>query len=337
VPPVAVTMGDPAGVGLDLVIEALRRPTSPTRVPFILIGDPDVLRQRAHQLGRAIEVTRLAPDKWDLTPSGELAVVPVSCRALVVPGHPDPANAEATIAAIELGACLVKSGRVSALVTNPIAKRVLIAAGFPHPGHTDFLGELANRHWGQDYRPVMMLASPELRVVPVTVHIPLSKVPSSLSQGLIIDTARTTAAALTGDFGIARPRIAVCGVNPHAGEGGLIGVEEQTLIAPAIDVLRKEGLSIAGPFSADSLFHADARRRYDAVLAMYHDQALIPLKTLAFDHGVNVTLGLPFVRTSPDHGTAFDIAGSGRASASSFLAALALAEDIARRRAGRAA
>jgi 4-hydroxythreonine-4-phosphate dehydrogenase len=219
-------------------------------------------------------------------------------------------------------------------VTNPIAKSVLYAAGFAHPGHTEFLAALGERHApGRRFHPVMMLAAPELRIVPLTVHIPLAEVPRAISRGLIFETVRTTWDALRRDFAIAQPRIAVTGLNPHAGEGGAIGAEERQVIAPAILELQSEGLTVTGPHPADTLFHAAARRGYDAVIAMYHDQALIPVKTLAFDTAVNVTLGLPFVRTSPDHGTAFDIAGQGRASPESLIAALKLAHDIAARRA----
>jgi 4-hydroxythreonine-4-phosphate dehydrogenase len=223
------------------------------------------------------------------------------------------------------------------MVTNPIAKHVLQAAGFSHPGHTEFLGELGLRLWRQPPTPVMMLAAPELRVALVTVHVALARVPGLLTHDLILATARITLAALRSDFGVAKPRLAVAGLNPHAGEKGLMGTEDDAIIRPTVAKLRAEGHDVTGPYPPDTLFHAAARERYDAVLAMYHDQGLIPLKTLAFDHGVNVTLGLPFVRTSPDHGTAFDIAGTGTASATSFIAAMHLAADMAQRRRGRVA
>jgi 4-hydroxythreonine-4-phosphate dehydrogenase len=220
------------------------------------------------------------------------------------------------------------------MVTNPIVKRTLDRVELPYPGHTEFLAELALRH-GTRPRPlpVMMLVAEELKVVPATVHIPLAAVPRALTRQRLADTLRITAAALVGDFGIAKPRIAVAGLNPHAGEGGRIGREEIEIIKPTIDAVAAEGIVVTGPHSADTLFHVEARTAYDAVVAMYHDQALVPLKTLAFDRGVNVTLGLPFVRTSPDHGTAFALAGTGKARPASFIAALHLADAIGRRRA----
>jgi 4-hydroxythreonine-4-phosphate dehydrogenase len=228
----------------------------------------------------------------------------------------------------------VVRGDAAALVTNPIAKAVLYGAGFKHAGHTEFLASLAEaREPGRRYHPVMMLAADELKVVPLTVHIPLADVARSITRPAIEDTVRVLWDALRRDFGLEAPRIAVAGLNPHAGEGGSLGREEEDIIIPAIRELRSEGLPVTGPHSADTLFHAEARARYDAVLCMYHDQALIPLKTLAFDRGVNVTLGLPFVRTSPDHGTAFDIAGTGTARPDSLIASLRLADTIAARRA----
>jgi 4-hydroxythreonine-4-phosphate dehydrogenase len=268
-------------------------------------------------------------------------VVPIPLARPVEPGRPDPANGAAVIAAIEQATAAVVRGEAAAVVTNPIAKGVLYKAGFTHPGHTEFLADLASRLVGNGpWRPVMLLASDELRVVPLTIHIPLAEVPKALSQELIVETACILNDALVRDFGLGverRPRIAVTGLNPHAGEDGAMGTEEQTIIAPAIASLRQQGLDVTGPHPADTLFHAEARAGYDAVIAMYHDQALIPIKTLAFDRAVNVTLGLPFVRTSPDHGTAFDIAGTGKASAASLSAALDLAAQMAANRAKAAA
>jgi 4-hydroxythreonine-4-phosphate dehydrogenase len=245
-----------------------------------------------------------------------------------VAGHPDPANAPAVIAAIRTGAALVGAGRAAALVTNPIQKETLYAAGFGHPGHTEFLAELAG---GAEV--AMMLACPELRVVPVTVHLALRDAVGALSTDKIVAAGRIAAAALARDFGVSRPRLAVAALNPHAGERGALGREEIEIIAPAVAALRAAGIDAEGPAPADTLFHPAARRRYDAVLCMYHDQALIPLKTIDFTQGVNVTLGLPFIRTSPDHGTALDIAGSGKADPASLIAALKLAGEMARRRA----
>jgi 4-hydroxythreonine-4-phosphate dehydrogenase len=242
------------------------------------------------------------------------------------------------VTAIEAAVEAALRGEALALVTNPIAKRSLSSVALDYPGHTAFLGKLATRWTGNGaIRPVMMLASDELKVVPATVHIALAAVPRMLTEALIVETGRITARALEEDFGLARPRLAIAGLNPHAGEEGLIGNEEADIIAPAIAQLRAEGLTVTGPHSADAMFHAEARAGYDAALAMYHDQALIPLKTLAFDRGVNVTLGLPFVRTSPDHGTAFALAGTGNARSDSFIAALRLAAELGGRRAARRA
>ena len=246
-----------------------------------------------------------------------------------VPGMPDPAQAAGVIAAIARGVALVQDGVASALCTAPIHKKALKdGAGFAFPGHTEYLAHLAGAR-----RVVMMLACDALRVVPATIHIPLSEVPGALTPGLLEDTLRITRAALIRDFALPAPRLAVAGLNPHAGEGGAMGREEIQLIAPVLERLRAEGLEIAGPLSADTMFHAGARAHYDAAVAMYHDQALIPIKTLDFSGGVNVTLGLPFIRTSPDHGTAFDIAGQGKADATSMIAALRMARDMARARA----
>jgi 4-hydroxythreonine-4-phosphate dehydrogenase len=328
-------MGDPAGIGLDIAILAWRARQERGLWPFVLYADPAAVAERAHLLGLPVpieEVSQLAGAET-LFPLS-LPVRPVLLAAKARAGEPDAANAAAVIASIELATEAVLSGAAAAIVTNPIAKSVLYAAGFAHPGHTEFLAALGERHApGRRFHPVMMLAAPELRIVPLTVHVPLAAVPRAISRGLIFETVRTTWDALRRDFAIAQPRIAVTGLNPHAGEGGAIGAEEREVIAPAILELQSEGLTVTGPHSADTLFHAAARRGYDAVIAMYHDQALIPVKTLAFETAVNVTLGLPFVRTSPDHGTAFDLAGQGRASPESLIAALKLAHDIAARRA----
>jgi 4-hydroxythreonine-4-phosphate dehydrogenase len=255
-----------------------------------------------------------------------LPVLPIALPRPVVPGKPDIGNAAAVIAAIATAVDLVKAGRAAAIVTNPIQKETLYGAGFRHPGHTEYLAELAG-----GVTPVMMLLCPGLRVVPVIVHHPLVESIALLRRGTIVTAGRITAAALRRDFGIARPRLAVAGLNPHAGENGTLGREEIDIIAPAVAELRSLGVEASGPAPADTLFHAAARSRYDAVLCMYHDQALIPLKTIDFDHGVNVTLGLPFIRTSPDHGTACDIAGQGIANPESLIAAIALAGDLAQR------
>ena len=257
-----------------------------------------------------------------------IPVIPIPLARPAIPGQPDTANAAATIASIERAVRLVQAGQASAVVTNPIAKSVLQSAGFPHPGHTEFLAELTDAVG----REIMMLASPMLRVVPVTIHLSLRAALDALTTEAIVAASRTTHAALIRDFGIPSPRLAIAGLNPHAGEQGRMGTEEITLIQPAIDRLRAEGIQATGPVPPDTMFTQAARATYDAAICMYHDQALIPLKTLDMWGGVNVTLGLPIVRTSPDHGTAFGIAGQGIADPSSLVAALRLAADIAGRR-----
>jgi 4-hydroxythreonine-4-phosphate dehydrogenase len=247
------------------------------------------------------------------------------------PGKPDASSAPAAIASIRRAVADVLAGRASAVVTNPIAKNVLYRSGFAEPGHTEFLARLAQEATGKPVQPVMMLWSAELAVVPVTIHLPLKDVVSALTADLIVNTGRIVARDLHNRFGVAKPRIVVAGLNPHAGEDGAMGEEDKEIVAPAVARLKAEGIDAAGPLPADTMFHDKARAGYDVALCMYHDQALIPIKTLAFDHAVNVTLGLPFVRTSPDHGTAFDIAGTGKADASSLIAALALAARLATR------
>jgi 4-hydroxythreonine-4-phosphate dehydrogenase len=322
-------MGDPKGIGPDIALAAWRARKAHALHPFAVYGDPEVLRHRAQALGLAAPVAVVAGlEEAHRRFAGALPVVPPRATK---EGRVPPLDGD-IVAAIEAAAEAALDGAALALVTNPIAKKSLAAIPLEYPGHTAFLGRLAARHGGA-HRPVMMLVADELKVVPATVHIPLAAVPRALTRALIAETGRITARALNEDFGIARPRMAVTGLNPHAGEDGLIGTEEADIIAPAIAELAGEGHAVSGPHSADTLFHAEARRGYDAAIAMYHDQALIPLKTLAFDRGVNVTLGLPFVRTSPDHGTAFALAGTGRARADSFIAALKLAARLGARRA----
>jgi 4-hydroxythreonine-4-phosphate dehydrogenase len=328
-------MGEPAGIGPDITLAAWLRRHELSLPPFVLIADPEVVARRAQRLHLTVPIREVERPAEALGLfDAALPVLPISPpTGDVEPGRPSAAAAATVIAAIETGVRLIHRGEVSGVVTNPIAKSVLYAAGFEHPGHTELLGELGARLWGGRFQPVMMLASQTLRVVPLTVHIPLAMVPAAITAPLLIDTARITAAALHTDFRIASPRLAVAGLNPHAGESGTLGDEETRIIGPAIAQLRSEGLDISGPLSADTMFHERARARYDAAIAMYHDQALVPLKTLAFDSGVNVTLGLPFVRTSPDHGTAFDIAGSGKANCESLVEALRLADRLAANRA----
>ncbi len=325
--PLAMTMGDPAGIGPELALRAwLRR--AEIGAPFFVIADPVGLRELAQRLALTAPIAVVAPEAAAEAFDRALPVVPLSVSAAATPGRPEAAFAAATIESIERAVGYVRSGAASAVVTNPIAKHVLYESGFGFPGHTEFLGRLA-REWGAAAQPVMMLWSEALAVVPVTIHIPLAAAPAALTKELIVSTARIVAVDMAKRFGVPRPRLAVAGLNPHAGEGGAIGREEIDVIAPAIAELRAEEIDVSGPHSADTMFHAAARARYDVALAMYHDQGLIPIKTLAFDSGVNVTLGLPFVRTSPDHGTAFDIAGKGLANPASLIAAARLAVRLA--------
>jgi 4-hydroxythreonine-4-phosphate dehydrogenase len=325
--PLALTMGEPAGIGGEIVLEAWRRCRAGGPA-FVAIDDPDRLRRLARSLGIAAAVREVANAAEAARAFGEaLPVLKLPLAAEPVLGRPDPRNAPAVIESIRRAVALAQRGEASGVVTSPIAKQVLYAAGFRHPGHTEFLAELAG-----GAHPVMMLACPELRVVPVTIHVALAEAVRSLTTEAIVAAGRVTAAALRRDFGIAEPRLAVAALNPHGGEEGAMGREEREMIAPAIATLRADGIAVSGPRPADTLFHPAARRRSDAVICMYHDQALIPLKTIDFERGVNVTLGLPFVRTSPDHGTAFDIAGKGIASPESMIAAIELAARMAERR-----
>ncbi|MDK1376343.1 MULTISPECIES: 4-hydroxythreonine-4-phosphate dehydrogenase PdxA [unclassified Sinorhizobium] len=327
--PIALTMGDPAGIGPDISLAVwARRETRPTP-PFLFIGDPAVLSARAKALGQAVRIAETDCLGACAVFPGALPVLPVRCGAPVVAGRPDVANASAVTAAIDTAVRLAMAGEATAVATNPIAKAVLYEAGFRFPGHTEYLAHLAEKATGTPILPVMMLAGPKLRAVPVTIHIPLKDVPGALTQELIHQTCTITAADLKNRFGLSRPRLAVAGLNPHAGEGGALGLEDDALIRPVIDRLRAEGLDVVGPLPADTMFHDRARETYDAAICMYHDQALIPAKALGFDDSVNVTLGLPFIRTSPDHGTAFGIAGQGIAREDSLLAALHLAAELA--------
>ncbi len=327
--PLALTLGEPAGIGPDLTLALWRRRTELDLPPFYVVGDPDFLRQRARMLGIDVPVAAITAPQANETFAGALPVAPLDLKVSARPGEPDATSAPAAITSIRRAVADVLAGRASAVVTNPVAKSVLYRSGFAEPGHTEFLARLAAEATGRTARPVMMLWSPELSVVPVTIHLPLREVPAHLSRELIEETGRIVARDLKRRFEIAKPRLAVAGLNPHAGEEGALGEEDLTIVAPAVDNLRAEGIDARGPLPADTMFHPAARAHYDAALCMYHDQALIPIKTLAFDHAVNVTLGLPFVRTSPDHGTAFDIAGTGDGDPSSLLAALTLAARLA--------
>jgi 4-hydroxythreonine-4-phosphate dehydrogenase len=326
-PPLAVTMGEPAGIGGEILLAAWRQ-LAATGPAFVALDDPDRLTALARRLGWDVPV-RAVPGVGEAAGvfGAALPVLPLGAEVDAEPGRPEARHAAAVIASIERAVALTRAGETASVVTSPIQKSTLYGAGFRFPGHTEFLAELAG-----GCRVVMMLAGPSLKVVPLTVHMALAEVPRRLDQETIVAQARIVAEALRRDFGIAAPRLAVAGLNPHAGEAGAMGDEEARVIEPALAALRAEGTLVLGPLPADTMFHARARARYDAALCMYHDQALIPVKTLHFDDAVNVTLGLPFVRTSPDHGTALDIAGRGLARPDSLIAALRLAAAMAERR-----
>jgi 4-hydroxythreonine-4-phosphate dehydrogenase len=306
--PILITMGEPAGIGPEVALAAFDALDGTIgNHPLKLVGDAAVFAAR------------------------KAALIPTTASVTFAPGKPSSANAAAVTEAIEIAVKACMAGEAAALVTAPIHKAVLAGAGFGFPGHTEFLAALTGAK-----QAVMMLASDKLKVVPLVIHVPLARVPGLITAAGIEETSEIVLAALVRDFGIARPRLAVAGLNPHAGEDGVLGSEEESTIAPAIAALKAKGLDVRGPLSADTLFHEEARKTYDAVLTMYHDQGLIPIKTLSFWDGVNVTLGLPIVRTSPDHGTAFDIAGTGKADARSMIAAIRMAADMADRRAAAA-
>jgi 4-hydroxythreonine-4-phosphate dehydrogenase len=327
--PLALTMGEPAGIAPEITAAAWLS-LAAAGPAFALLGDAALIRERARTLGREVAVREVADiAEAAATFQDALPVLPCPLRSPApAPGQPDPGQADAVIRSIDRAVELALAGAVAGIVTNPIQKETLYVAGFRHEGHTDYLADLAVKA-GHAAEPVMMLSVGSLRSVPVTVHVPLKDVPGRLSQGAIERQARVLAAALEQRFGIARPRLAVTGLNPHAGEGGRIGEEEVTIIRPAVAALRASGLDVVGPLPADTAFQADTRNRFDAVICMYHDQALIPIKTLGFHEGVNTTLGLPFIRTSPDHGTALALAGTGRANPQSLIAALRLAAQMA--------
>lgn len=326
--PLALSQGDPAGIGPDIALQAFAQRGVLDLPAFLYIGDPEVLKVRARMLDIDVSIAETDAEGAAALFADRLPVLPIATGTDVLAGKPHVANARGTIAAIEKAVELTLSGKARAIVTNPIAKSVLYEAGFGFPGHTEFLADLATRSTGQTLKPVMMLAGPKLRAVPVTIHIPIRDVPSTLSEDAIVDTCRIIARDLTLRFGLSQPRLAVAGLNPHAGESGAIGQEDEDVILPAIRRLRDEGIDAFGPLPADTMFHDEARTRYDVAVCMYHDQALIPAKALGFDDSVNVTLGLPFIRTSPDHGTAFGLAGTGLAREQSLVAALKMADAM---------
>jgi 4-hydroxythreonine-4-phosphate dehydrogenase len=327
--PIALSMGEPAGIGPEITLKAWLERKAENLPAFFAVGAPSLYRDLAAALDLDVTVAEIASPA-DAAPAfaRALPVLPIPLTAKVEAGKLAPANAPAVMRAIDIACDFALSGAASAIVTNPIHKRALYEAGLEVPGHTEYL---AGRTGGAT--PVMMLSCPGLRVVPVTVHNALKAVPALLTTAMIVEKGAILARALKRDFGIARPHVAVAGLNPHAGEEGHIGREEIDVIAPALDAIRAEGAEVTGPLPPDTMFHAAARARYDAALCMYHDQALIPLKTIDFERGVNTTLGLPIVRTSPDHGTALDIAGRGVAHPGSLIEAIRLAHEIARHRA----
>ncbi len=327
----AITCGEPSGIGPDVILKTYARRDQGGAGTWFVLGDRDQLAARAERLGLSIAIEHATPQTAAAIFPEALPVVATGHPMTEAPGRPDPANAAGVIAAIEQAVALCFSGNAAGMVTAPIAKKPLYDAGFAHPGHTEFLAALASAQTGEPVRPVMMIAGPKLRTIPVTIHIPLAAVPSALTTADIIETVRIAADDLKSRFGIERPRIAVSGLNPHAGEDGALGHEDREIILPAIERLLREGIAVTGPLPADTMFHEAARAAYDVAVCMYHDQALVPAKALGFDDAVNVTLGLPFIRTSPDHGTAFAIAGTGAAREDSFVAALMMARAMASR------
>lgn len=326
---IAVSCGDPSGIGPEIAIACWLKRRQLHLPPFFLLADPALIEARAKLTGQNCTIAVSTPARTESLFAEALPVVPLENPQIDRPGIPLAENAPGTIEAIERAVALSLSGEARAIVTCPIAKKPLYDAGFRFPGHTEFLAHLAAQHLGHEVTPVMMLAGPLLRAVPVTIHIGIAQVPAVLDTRTIVTISRITAAALKNQFGIAEPRLAIAGLNPHAGEGGSMGTEDETIVGPAVHILRSEGIDARGPLPADTMFHAAARTTYDVAICMYHDQALIPAKTLGFDDSVNVTLGLPFIRTSPDHGTAFDIAGTGKANPDSLIAALRLADELA--------
>ena len=324
----ALSMGEPAGIGPEIVLKAWLASEREGLPPFVVFGDPDLLKSRARMFGLSVPIrTCKIEEVFDVFPLN-LPVIPLENKMSCNPGELEVSNAPAVIEAIEKATEAVLEGRAKAVVTCPIQKSNLYDYGFEHPGHTEYLGVLAEQATGDKADPVMMLAGPELRTVPVTAHMPISKVPEALTPERLEMVAKIAAHDLKTRFGIPAPRIAVAGLNPHAGEAGAMGKEDAEIIKPVIDKLKEEGMRISGPYPGDTMFHKKARENYDAAVAMFHDQALIPVKTIAFDETVNVTLGLPFIRTSPDHGTAIDIAEKGIANPSSLIASIKLAGKL---------
>ena len=318
--PLLLTQGDPNGIGPELALKAWTRRVDNQIAPFALLGDPAVFERAARQIGLSAPFQRCSI-------ADAAGIFGARIPLVAIQGEtPESIVVEAIAASVRA----IHAGEARAIVTNPITKSALYKTGFAYPGHTEYLGALADELWGTQSRPVMMIWSELLAVVPITIHVPIADVPRLLTAELVIETARIVARDMRDKFGVAQPRLALAGLNPHAGENGTIGHEDEDVLRPAVEALRQDGIAITGPLSADTMFHPEARKAYDVALCPTHDQALIPAKTLAFDDGVNVTLGLPFVRTSPDHGTAPDIAGQGIARPTSLIAALKLADRLTR-------
>ena len=323
--PLAVSLGDPSGIGPDVLLAAWANRNTVSIPDFFVAGDVEFLSRRAKALSLDIEFCNHHETGIK---DNYLPVLDIEHPLIGIVGQPETKDALGTIKSIDICVELTLQGKASSVVTCPINKHVLYEAGFKQPGHTEYLAELSKKHTGRDIMPIMMLAGPELRTIPVTIHIPLHDVKQKLSTELIVETATIAAHDLQTKFGINAPRLAIAGLNPHAGENGSMGDEDAEIISPAIEKLKKANINAWGPLPADTMFHKQARETYDVAICMYHDQALIPAKTLGFDNAVNVTLGLPFIRTSPDHGTAYDIAGTGKANPSSFIAALKMAHEM---------
>jgi 4-hydroxythreonine-4-phosphate dehydrogenase len=328
--PLALSLGDPAGIGPEIIVKAWEVLRGET-VPFVVIGDAQSLSAAPGAVAGMVRPVQTPADAGGVF-ADALPVFDLPLSTRIVAGRPSPAAAASVIRWIETGVGLALSGDVSGLVTAPIAKAPLYEAGFKFPGHTEFLAELAPSSEDGARGPIMMLSAAGLRIALVTIHEPLARVPGLITVERVVNAGLVTASALARDFGIVAPRLAVAGLNPHAGESGALGDEEARVIEPAVRALRQLGVDVTGPLPADTMFHAEARARYDAALCMYHDQGLIPVKMLDFWGGVNITLGLPIVRTSPDHGVGYDIAGRGLARADSLVAAIRLAAEIAQRR-----
>lgn len=328
--PLAVSMGEPAGIGPDLALLAWANRKTLKLPVFYVRGDVDLFRRRAARLGMDVPIEPAGPEEAAGVFSKALPLVQTGPALEDRPGEEQAETGHSVVSAIEGCVKDVRDGVASSLVTCPINKAALYRTGFEFPGHTEYLGALSEQNWpASTARPVMMIAGPELMVVPVTIHIALKDVPETLTTDLIVETAEITAEDLKTRFGFSSPRLAICGLNPHAGENGAMGTEDRDVIVPAIEQLRARGLDASGPHPADTLFHPQARTQYDCAIGMYHDQVLVPAKTIGFDDSVNVTLGLPFVRTSPDHGTAYSLAGTGQVRVDSFAASLRMADALA--------